>query len=96
MKIRPLSDRLVVKRINAETKTSGGLYIPETATEKPQQAEVVAVGPGKTLENGNIQKMSVKVGEKILFSKYSGTEVKVNGTEFLVMREDDVMGVVEA
>lgn len=94
-KIRPLGDRILVKRITEEEKTAGGIIIPDSAKEKPQEAEVVAVGNGKTLDNGQNKPVDVKVGEKILFSKYSGSEVKVSGEEFLIIREDDVLGVVQ-
>ena len=95
MKIRPLHDRVVVRRIEDEHKTPGGIVIPDTAAEKPMQGEVIAVGNGKILENGEVRALDVKVGDKVLFGKYSGTEVKVEGEEVLVMREDDIMGVIE-
>jgi chaperonin GroES len=94
MNIRPLHDRLVVKREAEERKSPGGIVIPDTATEKPVFGKVIAIGKGKILENGEIRALDLKVGDKILFGKYSGTEVKVNGEELVVMREDDVMGVV--
>jgi len=94
MNIRPLHDRLVVKREAEERKSPGGIVIPDTATEKPVFGKVIAVGKGKILENGDIRPLDVGVGDKILFGKYSGTEVKVNGEELVVMREEDVMGVV--
>jgi chaperonin GroES len=94
MKIRPLHDRVIVKRLEAESKSAGGIVIPDTAGEKPDQGEVVAVGPGKKTDEGKILPMDVKVGDRILFGKYSGTTVKVEGTELLVMREEDIMGVV--
>ena len=94
MGLTPLQDRVLVKRIDEETKTAGGIYIPDSAKEKPQEGEVVAVGPGKTLDNGSQVKLSVKKGDRILFGKYSGTEVKVSGSELLIMREDDILGVV--
>jgi chaperonin GroES len=94
MNIRPLHDRLVVKREAEERKSPGGIVIPDTATEKPVFGKVIAVGKGKILENGEIRPLDVSVGDKILFGKYSGTEVKVSGEEFVVMREEDVMGVV--
>ena len=94
MKIRPLHDRVIVKRLEAESKSAGGIVIPDTAGEKPDQGEVVAVGPGTKNEVGKILPMDVKVGDRILFGKYSGTTVKVEGTELLVMREEDIMGVV--
>src|SRR6266481_6595300 len=93
-KIRPLHDRVVVKRLDAENKSAGGIVIPDTAGEKPDQGEIVAVGKGKILEDGKVRPLDVKVGDRILFGKYSGQAVKVEGTEYLVMREDDIMGVV--
>ena len=93
--IRPLQDRILVERIEAEDKTAGGIIIPDTAKEKPQQGKVVAVGKGKRLENGTIQPLDVKVNDRILFSKYGGTEVKIDGTEYLIMREEDILGVIE-
>ena len=95
MKIRPLHDRVIVKREEEERKSSGGIVIPDTATEKPMFGKVVAVGKGKTLENGEIRPLDLKVGDKILFGKYSGTEVKMDGDELVVMREEDVMAVIE-
>jgi chaperonin GroES len=94
MKIRPLHDRVVVKRLEEERKTAGGIVIPDNAAEKPDQGEVLAVGNGKILEDGKVRPLDVKVGDRILFGKYSGTTVKVEGDEFLVMREDDIMGVI--
>ena len=94
MKLRPLHDRVIVKRLEQETKTASGLIIPDNAAEKPDQGEVVAVGNGKILEDGKVRPLDVKVGDRILFGKYSGQSVKVEGTEYLVMREDDIMGVV--
>lgn len=94
LKIRPLHDRLVVRRLSEEEKTAGGIIIPDSAKEKPQEGEVIAVGQGKLLDNGKFQTPDVKPGEKILFSKYSGTEVKLDGEEYLVVREDDVLGVI--
>ena len=94
MKIRPLHDRVIVKRLEAENKSAGGIVIPDTAGEKPDQGEVIAVGPGKRNEDGKREALDVKVGDRILFGKYSGTTVKVEGTEYLVMREEDIMGVV--
>ena len=94
MKIRPLHDRVIVRRMEEERTTAGGIVIPDSAAEKPVQGEVIAVGKGKILENGDIRPLDVKVGDKVLFGKYSGTEVKVNGQELLVMREDDIMGVI--
>ena len=95
MKIRPLQDRIIVKRLEEERKTASGIVIPDTAAEKPDQGEVIAVGKGKILEDGKVRPLDVKVGDKILFGKYSGTEVKVDGEELLVMREEDVMAVIE-
>ena len=94
MKIRPLHDRVVVKRLEQEQKSAGGIVIPDTAGEKPDPGEVVAVGNGKILEDGKTRPLDVKVGDRILFGKYSGTTVKVEGDEYLVMREDDIMGVI--
>ncbi len=96
MKIRPLHDRIIVKRLEEERKTASGIVIPDAAAEKPDQGEVLAVGKGKLLEDGSVRALEVKVGDRILFGKYSGQSVKVNGEELLVMREEDVMGVVEA
>ncbi len=96
MKIRPLHDRVIVKRLEEERKTASGIVIPDTATEKPDQGEVIAVGPGKRDDNGKQITLDVKVGDKVLFGKYSGQTVKVSGEELLVMREEDIMGVVEA
>ncbi len=96
MKIRPLHDRVIVKRWEEEKTSPGGIVIPDSAAEKPVKGEVVAVGNGKILENGETRKLDLKVGDKILFGKYSGTEVKVDGTELLVMREDDIMAVFDA
>ncbi len=95
MKIRPLHDRVVVRRIEQEQTSPGGIVIPDTAKEKPIQGEVVAVGNGKIMENGDVRPLDVKVGDKVLFGKYSGTEVKIGDEEMLVMREEDIMGVVE-
>ena len=95
MNIRPLHDRVVVKRMEEETTSPGGIVIPDTATEKPVRGEVIAVGNGKILENGEIRPLDLKAGDRVLFGKYSGTEVKVEGEELLVMREDDVMAVIE-
>jgi chaperonin GroES len=94
MKIRPLHDRVVVKRIEGESKTASGIVIPDNAAEKPDQGEVIAVGNGKILEDGKVRPLDVKVGDRILFGKYSGTTVKLDNTEYLVMREDDIMGIV--
>ena len=95
MKIRPLHDRVIVKRLEEERVSAGGIVIPDTAAEKPVQGKVVAVGKGKILEGGDVRPLDVKVGDKILFGKYSGTEVKVDGEELLVMREEDVMAIIE-
>jgi len=95
MKIRPLHDRILVKRIEEEEKTAGGIIIPDTAKEKPQEGKVVAVGNGKVGEDGKVQPLDVKKGDKVLFSKYSGSEVFVDGEECLIMREDDVLAVIE-
>jgi chaperonin GroES len=96
MKIRPLHDRVVVRRMEEERTSAGGIVIPDTATEKPIQGEVIAVGNGKILDSGEHRPLDLKVGDRVLFGKYSGTEVKLDGNEFLVMREDDIMGVIEA
>jgi chaperonin GroES len=95
MKIRPLHDRVIVKRLEEERTSPGGIVIPDTAAEKPVQGKVVAVGKGKILEDGKVRPLDIKVGDKILFGKYSGTEVKVDGDELIVMREEDVMAVIE-
>ncbi len=95
MTFRPLHDRIVVKRITADEKTAGGIIIPDTAQEKPQQGEVVAVGPGARNERGEIVALDVKVGDTVLFGKWSGTEVKIDGQELLIMKESDVMGILE-
>lgn len=95
MKIRPLQDRVIVKRLKEEEKTKGGIIIPETAKEKPHEGEVVAVGKGKVLENGTVLPLDVKKGDRILFSKYSGSEIKIEGEEHLIMREDDILGIIE-
>jgi chaperonin GroES len=94
MKFRPLHDRVVVKRIEAEEKSSGGIIIPDTAKEKPQQGEVIAVGPGGRDEAGKLIPMDVQVGDRVLFGKWSGTEVKIDGDEYLIMKESDIMGVL--
>ena len=96
MKIRPLNDRILVKRLEGEAKTAGGIIIPDSAKEKPAEGEVVAVGPGKLNDAGHRVAMDVAVGDRILFSKYGGTEVKLDGEDFLIMREDDILGVVQA
>ena len=95
MDIRPLHDRIIVERLEEETKTAGGIIIPDTAKEKPQQGKVIAVGKGKKTEDGKVLPLDVKVGDRILFGKYAGTEIKLDGKEFLMMREDDVLGVIE-
>jgi chaperonin GroES len=95
MKIRPLQDRVIVQRLEEEEKTKGGIIIPDTAKEKPQQGKVIAVGKGKVNEDGKVTPLDVKVGNKILFGKYSGTEVKIDGEDYLIMREEDILGVIE-
>jgi|SRR6187551_1210564 chaperonin GroES len=95
MKFRPLHDRVVVKRIDAEEKTAGGIIIPDTAKEKPSQGEIIAVGPGGRDETGKLIELDVRVGDRVLFGKWSGTEVKLDGVEYLIMKESDIMGVVE-
>ena len=95
MKVRPLQDRLVVKRLAEEEKTKGGIIIPDSAKEKPIEGEVIAVGNGKVLEDGKVRPLDVKEGDRILFGKYSGTEVKIEGEEHLILREDDILGVIE-
>ena len=95
MKFRPLHDRVLVKRLDKEEKTSGGIIIPDTAKEKPQEAEVIAVGNGKKLEDGNVLPLDVKAGDRILFGKYAGSEIKIDGVEHLILREEEVLGVVE-
>jgi chaperonin GroES len=96
VKIRPLYDRIVVKRIEQQEQLQGGLYIPDSAKEKPQEGEVVAVGKGKRLEDGKVVPLDVQVSDRILFGKYSGSDIKLDGDEFLIMREDEVLGVLEA
>jgi chaperonin GroES len=96
MKIRPLHDRVIVKRLPEERTTAAGIVIPDTATEKPMRGEILAVGNGKLLDNGQVRALQVKVGDKVLFGKYAGTEVKIDGDEIVVMREEDIMGVIEA
>ena len=96
MKIRPLHDRVIVKRVEEERKTASGIVIPDAAAEKPDQGEVLAIGTGKVLEDGSVRKLEVKVGDRVLFGKYSGQTVKIDGNEVLVMREEDIMGVLEA
>ena len=95
MHFRPLHDRVVVRRIKAEEKTSGGIIIPDTAKEKPQEGEVVAVGPGARAEDGTVTALDVRAGDRILFGKWSGTEVRINGEELLIMKESDILGVIE-
>jgi len=95
MNIRPLHDRVVIRRLEEERTSAGGIVIPDSATEKPIQGKVIAVGHGKPLDNGQVRVLEVKVGDRVLFGKYSGTEVKLDGDDFLVMREDDIMGVIE-
>lgn len=94
-KIRPLQDRLIVERLEGEEKTASGLFIPDSAKEKPQQGKVIATGKGKVLEDGSVRPLDLRAGDRILFGKYSGTEIKLDGTEYLIMREDDVLGVLE-
>lgn len=96
MKFRPLHDRIVARRVSSEEKTKGGIIIPDTAKEKPQEGEVIAVGPGARNDQGQIVALDVKVGDRILFGKWSGTEIKIDGEELLIMKEADVMGVIEA
>lgn len=95
MKFRPLHDRVVVRRLDAEEKTAGGIIIPDTAKEKPMEGEVVAVGPGARNENGEVVALDVKAGDRVLFGKWSGTEVRIDGEELLIMKESDIMGIVE-
>jgi len=95
MKIRPLQDRVIVKRLEEEEKTKGGIIIPDTAKEKPQEGKVIAVGKGKVTDDGKLIPLDVKAGDKILFGKYSGTEIKIDGEEHLIMREEDILGVIE-
>jgi chaperonin GroES len=95
MKFRPLQDRVLLRRVDQEEKTSGGIIIPDTAKEKPMQGEVIAVGPGARDENGKLQPLDVKAGDRVLFGKWSGTEVKIDGEELLIMKESDIMGVLE-
>lgn len=96
MKIRPLQDRVIVQRVEEEERTKGGIIIPDTAKEKPQEGKVVAVGKGKVNDDGKLMPLDVKVGDRILFGKYSGSEVKLEGEELLIMREDDILGVLES
>ena len=95
MKIRPMQDRIIVKRLEEESKTAGGLFIPDTAKEKPQKGEVIAVGKGKKTDDGKVIALDVKAGDQVLFGKYAGTEIKIEGEEYLIMREDDILGVIE-
>ena len=95
MKVRPLHDRLIVKRIDEDEKTKGGIIIPDTAKEKPQEGKVIAVGPGKVNEDGKVTPLDVKSGDRVLFSKYAGTEIQLEGVEHLIIREDDVLGVLQ-
>jgi chaperonin GroES len=95
MKFRPLHDRVVVRRLEAEEKTAGGIIIPDTAKEKPQEGEVIAVGKGKVNEEGKVRPLDVKAGDRILFGKYSGTEIKLDGEEFIIMREEEVLGTLQ-
>ncbi len=95
-KVRPLHDRVIVRRLDEEEKSTGGIIIPDTAKEKPVQGEVVAAGKGKILENGDVRPLDVKAGDKVIFSKYAGTEIKLDGKELLMMREDDILGVIES
>lgn len=96
MKVKPLHDRILARRIEEEARSAGGIIIPDSAKEKPLQGEVVAVGKGKILEDGSRRELDVKVGDRILFGKYAGTEIKVDGSEHLILREDDILGVIEA
>jgi chaperonin GroES len=93
--IRPLNDRIIVRRVEEQEQMRGGLYIPDTAREKPQEGEVIAVGQGKLLENGTRVQMDVKAGDRVLFGKYAGTEIKLDGDEYLILREDDILGIIE-
>ncbi len=95
MKVRPLQDRILVRRIEEEEKTKGGIIIPDTAKEKPQMGEVVSIGKGKKTDEGKVVSLDVKEGDRVLFSKYAGTEIKIEGEEYLIMREDDILGVIE-
>ena len=95
MHIKPLNDRILVKRLEAEEKTKGGIVLPDTAKEKPKEGEVIAVGPGKLLENGKRQPLELKKGNKIIFESYAGTEIKIEGKEYLLLKEDDVLGIIE-
>jgi len=95
MKVKPLQDRVLLKRLEVEEKTPGGIIIPDTAKEKPQECKVIAVGPGKILENGEIRKVAVKEGDRVLIGKYAGTEIKINGEEHIIVREDEILAIVE-
>ena len=95
MKIRPLHDRVIVQRLEQEERSKGGIIIPDTAKEKPIQGKVVSVGNGKILENGEVRKLTVQAGDRVLFSKYAGTETKIEGEEYLIMREDDILGIIQ-
>ncbi len=95
MKVRPLADRVLVERLEGETQTKGGLFIPDSAKEKPQEGRVIAVGTGKVLDGGDVAPLTVKEGDRVLFGKYSGTEIKIDGEERLIIREDDILGIVE-
>jgi chaperonin GroES len=95
MKVRPLQDRILVERIESEGKTKGGLFIPDSAKEKPAEGVILAVGPGKTLDSGEVSAPQVKAGDRVLFGKYSGTEIKIDGEDRLIIREDDILGIVE-
>ena len=95
MNIRPLQDRVIVQRLEEEEKTKGGIIIPDTAKEKPMEGKIIAVGKGKVRDDGKVSPLDIKVGEKVLFSKYAGTEIKIEGEEYLIMREDDILGVIE-
>jgi chaperonin GroES len=94
IKLKPLSDRILVKRIDSEERTKGGIIIPDSAKEKPMEGEVVAIGPGRTLDNGQVKPMTVKVSDRVLFAKYAETEIKLDGSSFLLLREDDVLGIL--
>lgn len=93
--LKPLGDRIVAKAVEAEERTSGGIVLPDTAKEKPQTGEVLAVGPGKTLDNGTVVALEIKVGDRVVYGKYSGTEIKIGGEEYVILRQDDVLGIVE-
>lgn len=95
MKIRPLADRVLVQRVEAQTKTAGGIVLPDTAKEKPQRGKIIAVGEGKTLDDGSRQKLQVKKGDMVLFTSYAGTDVKIDGKEYMIMNESDIMAVIE-